>query len=80
MTTEQQDWLDDHDPGWQAKLRKERNYPRRKRDSRPSGYRIRPVFAWYDLWIGAFYDRPRRRLYIFPIPCLGVRIEFGARP
>ena len=41
---------------------------------------IRPIFAWYDMWIGAFYDKPRRRLYIFPIPCLGVRIEFGARP
>ena len=33
MTTEQMDWLDDHDPEWQAKLRKERNYPRRKRVS-----------------------------------------------
>ena len=37
--------------------------------------RIRPLFAWYDMWIGAFYDRPRRRLYVFPIPCFGVRID-----
>ena len=79
MTTEQMDWLDDHDPEWQAKLRKERNYPRRKRDTQPSGFRIRPMFAWYDFWIGVFYDKPRRRLYIFPVPCFGVRIEFGGR-
>ena len=79
MTDEQMDWLDDHDPDWQAKLRKERNYPRRKRDTQPSGFRIRLMFAWYDMWIGAFYDRPRRRLYIFPVPCFGVRIEFGGR-
>jgi hypothetical protein len=79
MTTEQMDWLDDHDPEWQAKSRKERNYPRRKRDTQPSGFRIRPMFAWYDMWIGAFYDKPRRRLYIFPIPCFGLRIEFGGR-
>ena len=77
MTTEQMDRLDDHDPDWQAKLRKERNYPRRKRDTQPSGFRIRPMFAWYDFWVGVFYDKPRRRLYIFPIPCFGVRITFG---
>ena len=27
MTTEQMDWLDDHDPKWQAKLRGRRGYP-----------------------------------------------------
>lgn len=37
--------------------------------------RVRPIFAWYDLWIGAFYDRAKRRLYIFPIPCFGFYIE-----
>ena len=42
MTTEQMDWLDDHDPNWLAKLRKERNTPRRKRDTQSSGFRIRP--------------------------------------
>jgi hypothetical protein len=38
--------------------------------------RIRPLFAWYDLWIGAFWDRTRRRLYILPLPCVGVVIQF----
>jgi phage N-6-adenine-methyltransferase len=36
--------------------------------------RVRPVCAWYDLWVGAFWDGERRRLYIFPLPCFGLRI------
>lgn len=37
--------------------------------------RIRPIVAWYDLWVGAFYDRAKRRLYIFPFPCFGFYVE-----
>lgn len=36
---------------------------------------IKPIFAWYDLWVGAFYDRAKRRLYIFPVPCFGFYVE-----
>ena len=39
--------------------------------------RVRPMFAWYDLWVGAFWDRRKRVLYLFPLPTIGVRIEFG---
>lgn len=37
--------------------------------------RVRPIFAWYDLWIGVFVDQPKRRIYIFPLPCFGICIE-----
>jgi hypothetical protein len=37
---------------------------------------IKPLFAWYDLWVGAFYDRKTRKLYILPLPCIGVVIQF----
>jgi len=41
--------------------------------------RIRPVFAWYDLWIGLFVDWPKRRVYVFPVPMLGIMVEWGTR-
>ena len=37
---------------------------------------IRPIFAWYDLWVGAFWDQSKRRLYLFPVPMFGVVIQF----
>ncbi len=37
--------------------------------------RVRFIFAWYDLWIGAFWDRKSRKLYILPLPCIGVVID-----
>ena len=36
---------------------------------------IRAVFAWYDFWIGIFWDRQKRRLYILPLPCCGVVVQ-----
>ena len=38
---------------------------------------IRPIFAWYDLWIGAYWDATKRRLYIFPVPMFGLLIQFS---
>lgn len=38
--------------------------------------KVKPVVAWYDMWVGAFWDADKRRLYILPVPCLGVCIEF----
>lgn len=39
---------------------------------------IRPIFAWYDLWIGAFWDRSARKLYILPLPCIGMVVAFDS--
>lgn len=35
---------------------------------------VRPFFRWYDLWVGAYYDRGSRTVYICPLPMIGVRI------
>ncbi len=40
---------------------------------------IRPLFAWYDCWVGAYWDRAGRRLYLLPLPMIGVVIEFKRR-
>jgi hypothetical protein len=39
--------------------------------------KIRPIFAWYDLWVGAYYDRIQRRLYVMLLPMLGFTIDFS---
>lgn len=39
--------------------------------------KIRPLFAWYDLWVGLYWDRKTRRLYVLPLPCIGVVFDFG---
>lgn len=41
--------------------------------------RISFLFAWYDLWVGAFWDKSKRRLYILPVPCFGIVIQFAVR-
>ena len=50
------------------------NTPRRPR-LRVGRFLVVGVMAWYDLWIGAFYDGNKRRLYILPLPCIGFYIQ-----
>ena len=35
------------------------------------------IFAWYDLWVGAYWDRVHRRLYVLPVPCVGFVFQFA---
>ena len=37
--------------------------------------RVRFLFKWYDLWIGAYWDRKKKDLYILPLPMVGVVIK-----
>lgn len=33
------------------------------------------IFAWYDCWVGWYWDRSQRLLYILPLPMIGWRIR-----
>ena len=35
------------------------------------------IFRWYDLWVGAYWSREDRTLYICPLPTLGVKLDFS---
>ena len=37
--------------------------------------KVTAFFAWYDLWIGAYYDRKYRQLYICPLPTIVIQID-----
>jgi len=40
--------------------------------------KIEGIFAWYDFWIGFYWDKVRKCLYFFPFPMLGVKMSFAA--
>lgn len=43
------------------------------------GRRISLFFRWYDMWVGAYWDRGSRTLYVCPIPMFGIRVSVPER-
>lgn len=41
--------------------------------------RARFIFAYYDCWVGFLWDAAKRSLYIFPVPMLGVVLNFSKK-
>lgn len=37
------------------------------------------IFAWYDFWIGLYFDRKKKCLYFFPFPMIGFVLEFKGK-
>jgi len=40
-------------------------------------HKIEVHFKWVDMWVGAFWDRDLRTLWVCPFPMLAIRILFG---
>jgi len=42
-------------------------------------YNFSLLFAYYDFWVGLFWDKKKRYLYLFLIPMFGFIIKFGEK-
>jgi hypothetical protein len=40
-------------------------------------YKMKLSFIWYDIWIGAYWDKAKRRLYICPLPMVVFSVDFN---
>ncbi len=38
--------------------------------------KIKFIFAWYDFYVGWYWNIKKKWLYIFPIPMFGVVLKF----
>ena len=38
-------------------------------------YRVSCFLAWYDFWVGGFYDKSKKILYICLLPCIVLKFE-----
>ena len=41
--------------------------------------KIYRFFAWYDFWVGFFWDKYKRRLYFCPLPCCVILFQFAMK-
>jgi len=41
--------------------------------------KVQLVLAWYDIWVGFYWDRKNKVLYVMPIPCIGFKVAFRCR-
>ena len=48
-----------------------KSYYRRKKT-----FDVNFIFAWYDFWVGFFWDSKKRKLYFLPLPCMGLVFTF----
>lgn len=46
-----------------------------RRDAKEMSMKVKVFFAWYDFWVGMFFDRDKRVLYICPLPMLVIRVR-----
>jgi len=37
------------------------------------------ILAWYDLWVGAFWDQNKKVLYVALIPTIVIVLNFRAK-
>jgi len=41
--------------------------------------KVKLLFLWYDLWVGFYWDKKNRTLYVCPLPTVVIRIKFKAK-
>ena len=42
-------------------------------------FAVSAFFRWYDVWIGAYWDREAKVLYVCPVPMFGLKIKMPWR-
>lgn len=42
--------------------------------------KLRLFFAWYDIWVGAYWSSAKRTLYICLLPMVVLSISFPPKP